>query len=445
MFYNLLVKLCSLRFTSLKLNRILLLPGVKQKVVRYLFEAIAIIPAILFIPACLSKMAERFTYSRRTNNCQPLLFYDMTYYYHVKNKFNGTSRVILSLYKHLLTIESDFETIPIVYQCGNDNNVYALLDVHKMKLTHSIPKPTKRDIYLNPCFTLEQLPLMSLRVFNHIFPKSKVSSVFIIHDLLPIQHPRWFEPHVSLLFRLCLHACLRQADLMLSVSQTTNNILTSYVKHKSLYTSAKFTSFSLGSDLHKLKSAVDTKAIHLTETKATTLQFLHVSTIEPRKGHQQLIGAFNILWKRHPEIKLILIGSNGWKNKKLLGQIKTHQFYGTKLIWLSGIDDSELKSIYQQASALIHPSEAEGFGLSIVEAQNIGKPVICRDIPIFREVAIGEGVTFFNTKSSTCLASVIDTWIEGHTKLKLSKPNVRDWQKSTQDLVRLLETLLDIS
>ena len=122
----------------------------------------------------------------------------------------------------------------------------------------------------------------------------------------------------------------------------------------------------------------------------------------------------------------------------------THEFYGTKLLWITDIGDQDLKTIYQQSSALIHPSESEGFGLSIVEAQNLHKPVICRDIPIFREIAIGDGVTFFNTKSPAELAHVIDHWIESEAESKPLKNEVRDWQKSTQQLVKALKTHLDV-
>jgi glycosyltransferase involved in cell wall biosynthesis len=51
------------------------------------------------------------------------------------------------------------------------------------------------------------------------------------------------------------------------------------------------------------------------------------------------------------------------------------------------VTDSELAELYRGATCLIFPSLKEGFGLPVVEAQSQGCPVVCADIPCFREVA----------------------------------------------------------
>jgi glycosyltransferase involved in cell wall biosynthesis len=47
--------------------------------------------------------------------------------------------------------------------------------------------------------------------------------------------------------------------------------------------------------------------------------------------------------------------------------------------------DDELKSLYRTAAALVAPSWDEGFGLPVLEAIAAGCPVLCSDIPAFRE------------------------------------------------------------
>jgi glycosyltransferase involved in cell wall biosynthesis len=46
-----------------------------------------------------------------------------------------------------------------------------------------------------------------------------------------------------------------------------------------------------------------------------------------------------------------------------------------------------LRSLIKKAQALLMPSFAEGYGLPIVEALSLGTPVVCSDIPVFREVS----------------------------------------------------------
>ena len=52
-----------------------------------------------------------------------------------------------------------------------------------------------------------------------------------------------------------------------------------------------------------------------------------------------------------------------------------------------------LAALYRHARLVLMTSDAEGFGLPVVEALVCGAPVVASDIPPFREVG-GEAVTF---------------------------------------------------
>jgi glycosyltransferase involved in cell wall biosynthesis len=57
------------------------------------------------------------------------------------------------------------------------------------------------------------------------------------------------------------------------------------------------------------------------------------------------------------------------------------------------IPDDQLGVVLREAQALVAPSRAEGFGLPLVEAMAVGVPVVCTDIPAFREVTAGAALS----------------------------------------------------
>jgi glycosyltransferase involved in cell wall biosynthesis len=57
------------------------------------------------------------------------------------------------------------------------------------------------------------------------------------------------------------------------------------------------------------------------------------------------------------------------------------------------IDAATLSDLYMLSDVVILPSASEGFGLPLAEAAIFRVPVVCTDLPAFREVA-PEGVAF---------------------------------------------------
>ena len=60
-----------------------------------------------------------------------------------------------------------------------------------------------------------------------------------------------------------------------------------------------------------------------------------------------------------------------------------------RVVWLSRRQREDLVTLLQGAAALVQPSVYEGFGLPVLEAMACGCPVVCSDIPPFREITAG--------------------------------------------------------
>ena len=58
-------------------------------------------------------------------------------------------------------------------------------------------------------------------------------------------------------------------------------------------------------------------------------------------------------------------------------------------LWRPGpVDDDTLLALYRAADVFAFPSVKEGWGLSVLEAQACGTPVVASDIPVFREYLV---------------------------------------------------------
>ena len=88
------------------------------------------------------------------------------------------------------------------------------------------------------------------------------------------------------------------------------------------------------------------------------------------------------------------------------------------LAFETGCGDQELAHFYRTCTALVYPSLYEGFGLPLIEAHSLGTPVVCSDIPVFRE--INDGLFYlFDPNSGASLEQAVIAAHEGAFDEKL--------------------------
>jgi glycosyltransferase involved in cell wall biosynthesis len=83
-----------------------------------------------------------------------------------------------------------------------------------------------------------------------------------------------------------------------------------------------------------------------------------------------------------------------------------------------------------RAHGLLFPSLAEGFGLPAVEAAARGVPVICSDLPVFREV-MGDHATFLDPRDPEAWAGAVSRHVaEPPARRPIDAPNWHDHFKT---------------
>lgn len=237
------------------------------------------------------------------------------------------------------------------------------------------------------------------------------SIVTVIYDLIPLQRPEACTPGLVVAFRTWFDLAIAHSDMLLCISEAVADEVRAQIagRHPGPGHRLAIRSWPLGADLPIAPSecAIRPAVAALTAGAATAAPlFLMVGTIEPRKGHDFVLDAFEQLWARGVEVRLCIAGAVGWKTDRTVDRIRHHLQLHRNLYFVEAFSDAEICLCYGAATALIAASVAEGFGLPIVEAALHHVPTLASDIPVFREVG-GTGARYFSRSHPDCLADAV--------------------------------------
>jgi phosphatidylinositol alpha-mannosyltransferase len=128
------------------------------------------------------------------------------------------------------------------------------------------------------------------------------------------------------------------------------------------------------------------------ELQALKPYVLFVGRPEPRKGFATLLDAMAQL-RRHLDVRLVTTSAPA-----------QHPAW---VVPIGRVADARLPGIYAAADAYCAPSlGGESFGIVLVEAMAAGAPVVCSDLPGYREAA-GDAALFVQPGDPDCLAGAL--------------------------------------
>jgi glycosyltransferase involved in cell wall biosynthesis len=172
---------------------------------------------------------------------------------------------------------------------------------------------------------------------------------------------------------------------------------------------------------------------------------IYVGNISPNKNPAALVAAMKILEVRGTPVRVVHVGRD---ELSLLSNALTEAGLAARVDTAGNLSDAELAAAYRDAHCLVVTSTYEGFCLPVIEAQAIGVPVICSDIPVLREVA-GEGALFFSPHDADVLAASIHAVMSDMAlREKLSDAARRNaarfsWSRAAADAESLFERLIE--
>jgi glycosyltransferase involved in cell wall biosynthesis len=205
-------------------------------------------------------------------------------------------------------------------------------------------------------------------------------TVVTLHDLYPYEFPMNFGFPRFLFNRAVLRQCLRSADAIACVSESTRMKLKQY---------APTAVWNKATCIYNCVEPGPTSEANAFIRKWNTAPFLLcVAQHRRNKNIAALIHAFNHLLRAgwiESRAKLIVVGMRGPETAHIHHLVRESGLSNCVQL-VEGLSEEDLWWCYRNCSVLAAPSITEGFGLPVAEGLLAGCRIVCSNIPAHREV-----------------------------------------------------------
>jgi glycosyltransferase involved in cell wall biosynthesis len=210
-------------------------------------------------------------------------------------------------------------------------------------------------------------------------------TVVSLHDLYPYDIPSNFGFPKVLVNRMILRQCLRGANAIACVSDSTRLRLGVQMPE------AMFKAVTINNCVEGGPKPVKPSFV---STWHDAPFLLCVAQHRRNKNVMVALQAFRRLVTRNDvsqNTRLIVVGMPGPESAHLYRFVRDAHL-AEQVVFVNGISDAELQWCYRNCELLLAPSTLEGFGLPVLEAQFAGCRIVCSDIPAFREAGGTGGI-----------------------------------------------------
>lgn len=230
-------------------------------------------------------------------------------------------------------------------------------------------------------------PVDVVHAIDGVPPPTRQPVVVTCHDVLPLTHPHLYDRRYRAIARAHV-AALHDAAAVVTTCHATADAITTAV----------------GLAPGRIGVAPPGRRFLTTSSETTAAEpyVLYVGAITPRKGLHRLVAALAAIDDPPP---LVVAGPDGMRAAEVHDAVAPYAGR-LRIEWRGRVDDDSLGDLLRRAALLCHPSEAEGFGIPVLEAMGAGVPVVAADIGPVREVG-GDAVALLPVHDRDAWASTI--------------------------------------
>lgn len=324
-------------------------------------------------------------------------------------RMTGIARYAIELTRAMKRLQSDLEIVLLspypesshpwyrefpMYPVPNLKLLPAVATVGNWRL-HRAALKLRLDILHDPC-----------GIAPFLAPRSSYKRITTIHDAVPFVYPQTQPLLTRSVFRTLLRAARRTADAVITVSEASARDLVKFLAlpEGRLHVTPLGVRRPPSLTPYEVKSRCASLGLGPT-------YILFVGALHPRKNIGRVVGAFQSVRERHPDVQLAVVGPKSWGASGLFQRLETRAAEGTSIVLTGFVSDADLDALYFGALALVFPSLYEGFGLPAVEAMSHGTPVITSQVSSLPEV-VGEAALLIDPRSTDAIAAAVENVLE---------------------------------
>lgn len=236
-----------------------------------------------------------------------------------------------------------------------------------------------------------------------------VPIVAVIYDLQHLRYPEFFDPEQRYFRqqhfeRICQHAA--------RVACISEYVRGTVLTHASL-PPERVTTIPLPL-LHAMRPLPSSDAgdllarLHLQRGQF----LLYPANFWRHKNHHRLLVAFHQFRQTHADSPLVLVctGAPGADMQRVQREAEAIGIAGS-VRFPGHVTSAALATLLDASAALIYPSLYEGFGMPLLEAMALGKPIMCSNVASLPEVA-HDAAVYFDPTAAADIARAIERWAE---------------------------------
>lgn len=216
-------------------------------------------------------------------------------------------------------------------------------------------------------------------------------NVYTLHDLVPLK-----LPHTTLdakgAYAAIVRGCVANAAQICTVSDASRTDILDYLDIDRARVTNTYQSSPLPESAFAQDAATDAAMVEGIFGLPPQGYFLFFGAIEPKKNLGRLLEAYLAL---RTETPLVIVGARAWQSEGELMLMPSHEGKentyrpgsGNRIVRLDYLSRPLLLRLVRSARAVLFPSLYEGFGLPVLEAMQMGTPVLTSRISSLPEVA----------------------------------------------------------